>query len=150
MEVHPAPGKWVVDQAKGCLQNKLRRLPFIFEKVLELPFHADADVCVEETPESITFTVNTNDISGDIKADTVETFPGVSKIVIRGEGLVEPAGSEFELDLWRIRLPERTMPQLAYAAYGKGELVVTVPKRVEEEITGGGDYGRGTGRVALV
>ncbi|XP_073309440.1 uncharacterized protein [Primulina huaijiensis] len=135
MKVHPAPGKWMANEANGgCGQNKLRRLPFIFEKVLEFPFDADADVWVEETRESIIFTVSsTYDIAGDIKAETVETFPGFSKIVIRGEGIVEPAGSEFELNLWRIRLPKRTIPELAYAAYGNGELVVTVPKGVEEE-----------------
>ncbi|XP_073136907.1 uncharacterized protein [Henckelia pumila] len=143
MKVNPAPGiKWMADI--GCRKiSKLRRLPFIFEKVLELPFPAGADVWVEETPESITFTVHTCDIAGDIKADTVETFPGVSKIVIRGEG---PAGSdEFELDLWRIRLPEITMPQLAYAACSNGDLVVTVPKGAVEKESPGVVYSYGAG-----
>ncbi|KZV48494.1 hypothetical protein F511_27939 [Dorcoceras hygrometricum] len=147
MKVRPEPGKWrialgredsMADQANGCRKNKLRRLPFIFEKVLELPFHADTEVWVKETPESILFAVSTCDIAGDVKADTVETFPGVSKIVIRGEGIVEPEGVEFELDLWRIRLPERTMPKLASASYCNGELVVTVPKELGDRRVLGG------------
>nr|CAN76721.1 hypothetical protein VITISV_029640 [Vitis vinifera] len=32
-------------------QKKLRRLPHIFTRVLELPFRSDADVSVTETPE---------------------------------------------------------------------------------------------------
>ncbi|KVI06415.1 hypothetical protein Ccrd_015226 [Cynara cardunculus var. scolymus] len=60
MKVHPAPNKRNITvrydfgsqsnaAATICHQKKLRRLPHIFAKVLELPFYADADVSIEET-----------------------------------------------------------------------------------------------------
>lgn len=57
-------------------------------------------------------------------------------------------GTEFELDLWRFRLPESTRPELASAGYYDGELVVTVPKGAAAEDDDGGDIGGG--RLVLV
>ena len=37
---------------------------------------------------------------------------------------------ELELDMWRVRLPSSTLPELSTAVYSGGELVVTVPKDV--------------------
>ncbi|KAL2556756.1 hypothetical protein Fot_01495 [Forsythia ovata] len=160
MKVHPVPRKRnialrydiasVLAQANSCRQKKLRRLPHIFAKVLELPFHSDAEVSVEETPEFLKFTVDTDDVSEDVTADAIEIYPGVTKIVIRGNGIVDLSGSELELDLYRFRLPVCTQPELATAAYRDGELVVTVPKGGEED--GGGDDGGdiGAGRLVLV
>ncbi|XP_022890553.1 uncharacterized protein LOC111405760 [Olea europaea var. sylvestris] len=168
MKVHPVPRKRnitlryditsVLAQANTCRQKKLRRLPHIFAKVLELPFHSDADVSIEETPEFLKFAVDTDDVSDDVTADAIEIYPGVTKIVIRGNGIVDLSGSELELDLWRFRLPECTRPELATAAYGSGELVVTVPKGTEEEDGSGGGGGDddvdggdiGAGRLVFV
>ncbi|KAL8055046.1 hypothetical protein ABFX02_04G030900 [Erythranthe guttata] len=164
MKVHPAPGKRnitfrydvasLLAQANTCRQKKLRRLPHIFAKVLELPFHSDADVSIHDTPHSIRFTAPTDDISGDVRADAVEIYPGVTKIVIRGNGVVDLCGIELDLDLWRFRLPASTLPELASAAYEDGELVVTVPKGAateeEEEEDGGAEEVGGGNRLVLV
>ncbi|PIN09013.1 hypothetical protein CDL12_18406 [Handroanthus impetiginosus] len=170
MKVHPVPRKRnitlrydvasLLAQANSCRQKKLRRLPHIFAKVLELPFHSDADVSIVETPNSLRFTAATDGIGGDVRADAIEIYPGLTKIVIRGNGVVDLSGTEFELDLWRFRLPAVTRPELASAAYEDGELVVTVPKGAvveeeEEEEVGmdeeddGGNMGGGS-RLVLV
>lgn len=166
MKVHPAPRKRnitlrydvasLLAQADGCRQKKLRRLPHIFAKVLELPFHPDADVSIEETPDSIRFTAATADMGGDVRADAVAIHPGVTKVVIRGNGVVDLSGTELELDLWRFRLPATTRPELVSAAYEDGVLVVTVPKGAvaedeeEEQGRGGGGDVRNGGRLILV
>ncbi|KAL7084212.1 hypothetical protein ACP275_14G211500 [Erythranthe tilingii] len=161
MKVHPVPRKRnitlrydvasVLAQANSCRQKKLRRLPHIFAKVLELPFHSDADVTVVETPDFLRFTAATDDISGDVRADAIEIYPGVTKIVIRGNGVVDLSGTELELDLWRFRLPATMRPELATAVYEDGELVVTVPKGAadveEEEVDDGTEE---SGRLLLV
>ncbi|GFZ04726.1 hypothetical protein Acr_17g0002980 [Actinidia rufa] len=84
MKVHPAPKKrnitlrYVVASALAeAKQKKLRRLPHIFAKVLELPFHADADVLVQETSDRFRFVVSTDDIgSEDIRAPHDRDLPG--------------------------------------------------------------------------
>ena len=126
------------DRVMGSTQKKLRRLPHIFSRVLELPFKSDADVAVEECSDCFRFVAVTDDI-GDLRAHTVEIYPGVTKIVIRGSDVVELTMDELELDMWRFRLPATTRPELASAVYVDGELVVTVPKGVGMEGTGGAD-----------
>lgn len=154
MKIHPVPRKHnialrydvasVLALANSFRQKKLRRLPHIFEKVLELPFHPDAEVSINETAEALRFIAATDEISGNIRADAVEICPGVTKIVIRGNSVVDLSGTELELDLWRFRLPASTRPELVSAAYDGRELVVTVPKGAEdEEEDGGGDIGGG-------
>ncbi|GAB4830400.1 hypothetical protein Ancab_020037 [Ancistrocladus abbreviatus] len=146
MKVHPAPKKRNITLRYGvssplteanrlllCRQKKLRRLPHIFAKVLELPFHSDADVSIEETDEFFRFTVSDTDVSDDVRADTIEIYPGVTKIVVRSNDVVYLSIDELELDLWRFRLPASTRPELATASYVDGDLVVTVPKAPEEE-----------------
>ncbi|KAI3668149.1 hypothetical protein L6452_43226 [Arctium lappa] len=169
MKVHPAPNRRNITvrydfgsqsnaAAATCRQKKLRRLPHIFAKVLELPFYADADVSVEETSDSLIFVVDTDDgIGTDIAAHTIEIYPGVTKVVVRGTrgGGGDSGGggvNELEVDLWRFRLPESTQPELATAAFSDGELVVTVPKDVNLERNQEGVWGEGngTGRLVLV
>ncbi|CAH9051550.1 unnamed protein product [Cuscuta epithymum] len=146
MKVHPMPKKRnitvrydiasALSQAEtvGFRQKKLRRLPHIFAKVLELPFHSDADVSIEETHDSFRFIAPTDDVTGgNIRAHAIQIHPGVTKIVIRGDNFVDCPLSELDLDLWRFRLPPSTLPGLASAAFGDGELVVTVPKGSHEE-----------------
>ncbi|KAM7475453.1 hypothetical protein LguiB_022696 [Lonicera macranthoides] len=93
-------------------------------------FHSDANVFIEETSDSLRFTVPTDEIGDEIRAHTVEIYPGVTKIVIRGNNVFDLSIHELDLDVWRFRLPEFTSPELASAIYGDGELVVTVPKVV--------------------
>nr|XP_009767679.1 PREDICTED: uncharacterized protein LOC104218788 [Nicotiana sylvestris] len=163
MKVHPVPRKRnitlrydivsALSQANAIAsgrQKKLRRLPHIFAKVLELPFHSDADVSIQESPDSLRFVIPTDDNVGDnIRAHTVEIYPGVTKIVIRGDNVLDSSLGEFELDLWRFRLPPSTLPELATAAFNDGELVVTVPKDPHEEDVDGADIGE-AGRLILV
>ncbi|XP_043691454.1 uncharacterized protein LOC122642104 [Telopea speciosissima] len=175
MKVHPAPKKRNITfrydinssllEANRLMgrQKKLRRLPHIFSRVLELPFHSDADVLIEENSDCFRFIVITDDVSNDVRAHTIEIHPGVTKIVIRGSNLLELSLDELELDLWRFRLPPSTRPELANAVYVDGELIVTVPKGAntddsgdandeEEEIwgEGNGNLRGGFGRLVLV
>ncbi|XP_010909057.1 uncharacterized protein [Elaeis guineensis] len=145
MRVHPAPRKRNITfrydanprvSAAGAgtdvggRQKKLRRLPHIFSKVLELPLGSDADVFVEEGPDGFRFVAATDDLWDDVRANAIEIYPGVMKVVIRHEdGEVEE--DELDLDRWRFRLPPSSRPALATAAYADGELVVTIPKAVQ-------------------
>ncbi|KAK9281705.1 hypothetical protein L1049_004609 [Liquidambar formosana] len=173
MKVHPTPKKRNIalryDVASTLSeatrlafnkQKKLRRLPHIFAKVLELPFHSDADVSVEETPDSLRFAAPTDGVGDDVHAHSVEIYPGVTKIVMRGNNLLDLSLDELALDMWRFRLPPCSRPEMASAAYRDGELVVIVPKgAVSEEEEDGDDvgnedqeedWGEGNGRLVLV
>ncbi|CAL5433003.1 unnamed protein product [Camellia sinensis] len=154
MKVHPVPRKRNITLRYAGLQKKLRRLPHIFAKVLELPFHSDADVFVQETSDFFQFVVNTDQIADEIRAHTIEIYPGVTKVVIRGTNanVLDFSVDELELDMWRFRLPASTLPEQATAAYSGRELVVTVPKNAnfdddEEEEEEGGAWGGGNGGI---
>lgn len=152
MRVHPAPKKRSIafryganasfSAAEAILsrQKKLRRLPHIFSKVLELPFRADADVSVAEDTDCFRFVASDVAGFGGVRAQAIQIYPGVMKVVIResetggGEDLdVE----ELELDRWRFRLPPETRPALATAEYVGGELIVIVPKGTDVDDSGG-------------
>ncbi|XP_059625887.1 uncharacterized protein LOC132268961 [Cornus florida] len=169
MKIHPAPNNRNITLlydigSLACRQRKLRRLPHIFAKVLELPFHSDADVLVEEASDFFRFVVTTDDIGEDIRAHTIEIYPGVTKIVIRGTNVLDLSMDELEIDYWRFRLPASTLPEFATAEYIHGELVVTVPKngnfvdsdgddngnRNQEDVWGEGNGNIGAGRLVLV
>nr|KYP61797.1 hypothetical protein KK1_016308 [Cajanus cajan] len=113
----------------GLATNKnLRRLPHVFTTVLELPFRADAHVSVHESPHCFRFTAET-DAVGHVQAHSVQIHPGLTKLVVRESASLHFALHEFDLDVWRIRLPDSTRPELATAVLNAGELVVTVPKK---------------------
>lgn len=162
MKIHPVPKKRnitfrydIASALSQNLQKKLRRLPHIFAKVLELPFHSDADVLVQETSDSMRFVVTTDDdIGDDITAHPIEIYPGVTKIVVRGTNVLDLSMDELELDVWRFRLPAATRPELVSAAYIDGELVVTVPKGDNSDEEDGDNQeqilGEGNGRLVLV
>ncbi|CAN1129254.1 hypothetical protein LINPERPRIM_LOCUS17330 [Linum perenne] len=121
----------------GGGNKKLRRLPHIFNRVLELPFRSDADVSVEESTDCFRFVAEADDV-GEVRAHTIEIHPGVTKIVIRPNGYFElPSLDDLELDMWRFRLPDSTRPDLASAVFMDGELIVTVPKGEEVEVEEG-------------
>nr|XP_016438604.1 PREDICTED: uncharacterized protein LOC107764528 [Nicotiana tabacum] len=119
--------------------KKLRKLPHVFGKVLELPFRSDADVEVEENPEFFRFVTeigvhgdvnSTIDIT-NVRAEAVEIHPGMTKIVVRNGakgGKAELLLEQLKVDTWRYRLPASAKPELATAAFVDGELIVTVPK----------------------
>ncbi|XP_024021230.1 uncharacterized protein LOC21388890 [Morus notabilis] len=157
MKVHPMPKKRNItiqydmssssrnpqDSFLGLAHKKLRRLPHIFSRVLELPFRSDADVSVEESADFFRFVAETDGVGGEVRAHTVEIHPGVTKIVVRESGShCELTLDELELDVWRFRLPETTRPELASAVLVDGELIVTVPK--------GGDGDGGSGDAGEV
>ncbi|XP_047937851.1 uncharacterized protein LOC125185368 [Salvia hispanica] len=121
--------------------TKLRKLPHVFGKVLELPFRSDADVAVEEGPDFFRFIAKAKVSGGVVRAHAVEIHPGVIKIVVRNDDHklnssscgVELFIDKLELDTWRFRLPSSALTELSTAAIGDGKLVVKVPKG------GGGD-----------
>ncbi|KAL5197739.1 hypothetical protein ABZP36_001251 [Zizania latifolia] len=148
MRVHPAPRKRTIavqrcEAAAVAGGKKLRRLPHIFAKVLELPFAADADVAVEEDAAALRFVAAADGFTpAGASAHAVEIHPGVTKVVVRdpSAGVCGDDGAAaFELDRWRFRLPPRTLPAMATATYSDGELVVTVPKGAAPD-----DHGDGT------
>ncbi|GMH28486.1 hypothetical protein Nepgr_030329 [Nepenthes gracilis] len=114
--------------------SKLRRLPHVFGKVLELPFNSDADVWIEERPDCLRFVAKANRDLGEVRAHVVQLCPGVKKVVIRrSDGCLDLLIDELELDAWRFRLPKTALPDSAKAVYGGGQLVVTVPKTGRSE-----------------
>ncbi|XP_030974277.1 uncharacterized protein LOC115994326 [Quercus lobata] len=156
MKVHPMPKKRNItiqyninsrnplSEAQALLglsSKKLRRLPHVFSRVLELPFRSDADVSIEEKPDCFRFIAETDENIGEVRAHMVEIHPGVTKIVVREGGSLELSLDSLELDMWRFRLPESTRPELASAVFVDGELIVTVPKGDEEVLEGGGGNG---------
>jgi len=164
MKVHPLPkkrnnitiqfydhrGDPLVSSSGGSQHKKLRRLPHIFSRVLELPFRSDADVSVEENPDCFRFVAETDNNIGEVRAHTVEIYPGVTKIVIRPNGYLELSPlDDLELDMWRFRLPETTRPELASAVLADGELIVTVPKGEEVEEEGDGNNNNGEFRGGM-
>ena len=161
MRVRLAPQKRTIAvqrfaAAAGVLGGKkLRRLPHIFAKVLELPFAADADVSVEEDAAALRFVAAAVDgfSPAGARAHAVEIHPGITKVVVRdlasggGGGDDDDGAAAFELDRWRFRLPPCTRPAMATATYAEGELVVTVPKGADPD-DGDGD-GDGEGATVL-
>lgn len=139
--------------------KKLRRLPHVFNNVLELPFRSDADVAVEEKERFFRFVAKIEvggAGDGQVIAQAVEIHPGVTKIVVRngngnGKDEIKLLLEQLNVDTWRYRLPASTMPELASAAFVNGELIVTVPKGDREEFDDGsrGAWGSG-GRLVLV
>nr|GMD87121.1 nodulin 22 [Ipomoea batatas] len=128
---------------------RLRRLPHVFGKVLELPFRSDDDVIVEENAERFRFVAEIGgdaEHGGGLRAHAVEIHPGITKIVVRNNSCHQEGSSvalfleQMMLDTWRFRLPAFTQPELTRAAFVDGKLIVTVPK--------GGSGGGGRGELA--
>lgn len=126
--------------------RKLRRLPHVFGKVLQLPFRSDADVLIEDTDDAIRFIAEIEDfdLSGaqnNVRAHAVEIHPGVTKIVIRNGEMGELLVNELMVDVWRYRLPPVALPELVTAVFVNGELIVTVPKSEELGVLRNGNNG---------
>ncbi|PIN03846.1 hypothetical protein CDL12_23625 [Handroanthus impetiginosus] len=139
--------------------KKLRKLPHVFSKVLELPFRSDADVAVEEGPDFLRFVAEIEVVAGGVRAHAVEIHPGVIKIVVRNDQKPRRGGGgggelfldKLEVDKWRFRLPASTQPELATAAVKNGKLIVTVPKGGSRRgFVEGGEVWGGGSRLVLV
>lgn len=119
-------------------QKKLRRLPHVFCRVLELPFNSEVPVAVEENGECFRFVVRCDEAFTfqEARAEIIEIAPGVIKVVIReANRRLRFSMDELELDMWRFRLPSSTLPELSTAIYSDGDLVVIVPKSVHTSDT---------------
>ncbi|XP_010684360.2 uncharacterized protein LOC104898930 [Beta vulgaris subsp. vulgaris] len=111
--------------------KKLRRLPHVFSKSLELPFDLDADVRVEEHHDCFKFSVKVDhgEIIDGFTAHVVEVHPGITKVVIRRrENLAQLIVDDLRFHVWQVRLPPCARAELATVDYDCGELVVKVPK----------------------
>ncbi|WMV47746.1 hypothetical protein MTR67_041131 [Solanum verrucosum] len=143
---------------EGNPMKKLRKLPHVFGKVLELPFRSDADVAVEEGPEFFRFVAvmefddGGSGGAGGVRVQAVEIHTGITKIVVRNGAGDGGVAGELKVDTWRFRLPATTMPELATAVFVDGELIVTVPKagRGGGEFADGRDVWGGGARLVLV
>ncbi|BAU00779.1 hypothetical protein LR48_Vigan442s001500 [Vigna angularis] len=121
--------------------KKLRRLPHVFTRVLQLPIPADADVSFHEAPNCFRFVVETPELV-QVEAHIVQIHPGMTKVVVSETVSLCIPFEDLHLDVWRTRLPDSTRPDLTTAVVVGGELVVTVPKSVRA------DDLRGTGAAS--
>uniref|UniRef100_A0A7N0V3F6 SHSP domain-containing protein n=1 Tax=Kalanchoe fedtschenkoi TaxID=63787 RepID=A0A7N0V3F6_KALFE len=119
-------------------RKKLRRLPHVFSRVLELPLKSDADVSVEVNPSNFRFVVAVGngvcEAGSRFGARVIQVYPGVVKVIVTGYGTDEDENElqlmdGLELDKWRFRLPVTTSPEHSTAVCVDGTLVVTVPKQ---------------------
>lgn len=115
--------------------NKLRRLPHVFSRILQLPLRSDADVSIEEEPTCFRFVAETDSSLGHVETHTLHIHPGVTKIVVRASHSLHFSLDDLHPDIWRFRLPESVVPELATAVFVDGELIVTVPKAFDDENT---------------
>uniref|UniRef100_A0A7N0TET1 SHSP domain-containing protein n=1 Tax=Kalanchoe fedtschenkoi TaxID=63787 RepID=A0A7N0TET1_KALFE len=164
MEGHHLLGKRslaeAVDSANRTLmfgfeaRKKLRRLPHVFSRVLELPLKSDADVSIEVNPSYFRFVVDVGDdvcgVGRRVGAHMIQVCPGVVKVVVRGDvtGKDDDALQRdgLELDKWRFRLPLTTRLDRTTIVCVDGELVVTVPKDPSAVVGDGVEGWSGSGR----
>ncbi|CAK7346564.1 unnamed protein product [Dovyalis caffra] len=146
MKVHPTPKKRNMtttqyDAASPTYipkAKKLKRLPHVFARVLELPFHSNTDVLVQETPDRFRIVANSESITvrDDYQAHVVEIFPGVTKIVVIRE--TDSDDHDLSVDVldnqtWRFRLPATVRLDMASTRCIRGQLIVTIPKALNFE-----------------
>lgn len=112
------------------LTRKLKRMPHLFTRTLELPFQADTVVKVAESRDSYTFAAWLPGLGArNVKVEVLEIVPGATKVVLRGlECLLPSNADDLEVDLWRFRLPPSTIPEGSVAIFQQEVLSVTIPK----------------------
>jgi HSP20 family molecular chaperone IbpA len=109
--------------------TKLKRMPHLFTRVLELPLHAETPVKVFELRDFFLFEVQLSGLAvGDVKVEVLEIVPGATKVLVRGVEPTSPVVGISEVDFWRFRLPSTTLPEKSAASYDRGTLSVTIPK----------------------
>lgn len=112
--------------------KRLRRMPHLFCRVLELPVGAESPVQVEESSSSFTFTVLLPPPlpeQNDVRAQVIHIVPGITKVCVAGTHVATAILDELDIPLWRFRLPASSLPEASRAACnGDGLLVLTIPK----------------------
>eukprot|EP00250_Pteridium_aquilinum_P024401 c29029_g1_i1 orf=249-692(+) len=112
--------------------KRLRRMPHLFCRVLELPVANESHVQVEESPSSFTFKVALPPPlpdPDDVRAHIIHIVPGVTKVCVAGAHAATALLDELDIPLWRYRLPASSLPEDSTAACDEdGLLVLTVPK----------------------
>eukprot|EP00250_Pteridium_aquilinum_P031416 c4357_g1_i1 orf=99-638(-) len=114
--------------------RKLRRLPHVFCKLLELPFAVDTPVVVEERKECYAFVIRQPGLQkADVVTEAVQIVPGAIKVTLRGADRIRAAGLEKNpavemVGNWRARLPACTVPEAATATYTDGIITIIIPK----------------------
>ncbi|KAJ7566348.1 hypothetical protein O6H91_02G098100 [Diphasiastrum complanatum] len=110
--------------------KKLRRMPHVFPRVLELPFNADAPVEIYENEVSYKFAMlYPGLIAQNIRTHVIEIVPGAVKLVVEGIQGLRGTLEQREAYSWRFRLPASTIPEASVALYERNILIVIVPKR---------------------
>lgn len=65
--------------------SKLKRMPHLFSRVLELPFHAETPVSVVESRDCYRFQVRLpGALVDEVKVEVLEIVPGATKVLVRG------------------------------------------------------------------
>eukprot|EP00249_Psilotum_nudum_P012530 c23838_g1_i1 orf=652-1470(-) len=109
--------------------KKLKRMPHIFCKLLELPCDAETPVEVLENQDAYTFVMEQPGlVAEEVRVEVIEIVPGAVKVVVRGAEITMAFLEQLGLDAWRFRLPACTLPEAARAVYEHGVLTVIVPK----------------------
>ncbi|XP_058773041.1 uncharacterized protein LOC131647146 [Vicia villosa] len=131
--------------------HKLRRLPHVFSRILQLPLRSDADVAVEESPNCFRFMAETESSLGHVETHALHIHPGVTRIVVRASQSLQFSLDDLHPDIWRFRLPESVVPELTTAVVVDDVLVVTVPKAERDDENDSAVIGGGGGaRVVFV
>lgn len=77
------------------LTRKLKRMPHLFTRTLELPFQADTVVKVAESRDSYTFAAWLPGLGArDVKVEVLEIVPGATKVVLRGLECLLPSNAD--------------------------------------------------------
>lgn len=130
--------------------NKLRRLPHVFSRILQLPLRSDADVAVEESPNCFRFMALTDSSLGHVETHALHIHPGVTRIVVRASQSLHFSLDDLHPDIWRFRLPESVIPELTTAVVVDGMLVVTVPKADRDDENNTAAVGGGGASLVVV
>lgn len=94
-----------------CLTKKLKRMPHLFTRVLELPLHAETPVSVEESRDAFRFAARLPGLHVDgVKVEVLEIVPGATKVLVRGVDNCLPHGDVAEV---RLRsLPSKSITRM--------------------------------------
>lgn len=79
------PGNLRVCAPDLSFTKKLKRMPHLFPRVLELPLHAETPVSVVESRDCYRFHVRLPGAHVDeVKVEVLEIVPGATKVLVRG------------------------------------------------------------------
>jgi len=80
--------------------KKLKRMPHLFTRVLELPLHAETPVRVVESRDCYLFQVRLSGVHvvEDVKVEVVEIVPGATNVLVRGVDNYSPDADVAEVN----------------------------------------------------